>query len=268
MRTVIALAALVAVATPAEAVTHKKAKKVAVAKKKVAVAKKKKTKAKKRHAKKTLVKLSRTPTVAVASYHGDGRVRYGKDNMPPGFAWPATDAMKRASAACEQEITDAGIVFEPAPALGVVVDPIRLPVMSIAGINYVPAWDKGPFTLDCQLVRVLVKLGPELENLGVREVRFGSIYRNTLVRVHGQTKNILSRHALGLAMDIKEFVDDTGRVANVELDYLKGDPLLHAIEDTVNRMSEFRIILTPANDPLSHADHFHIEASVDFTAFR
>lgn len=263
MRTVIALAALVAVASlsgTAEATTHKKVKKVAVSKKK-------KKKAKK-HKARTLVKLSRTPTVAVASHHGDGRVRYGKDNMPPGFAWPATDAMKRASAACEQEITDAGITFQPAPPLGVIVDPIRLPVMSIGGISYVPAWDKGPFTLDCQLVRVLAKLGPELENLGVREVRFGSIYRNTLVRVHGQTKNILSRHALGLAMDIKAFVDDTGRVADVELDYLKGDPLLHAIEDTVNRMSDFRIILTPANDPLSHADHFHIEASVDFTAFR
>jgi hypothetical protein len=269
MRTVIALATILAVAAPpAEATTHKKSTKAAVAKKKT------KKHAKTKHAKtkraktRTLVKLPRTPTVAVASYHGDGRVRYGKDNMPPGFAWPATDAMKRASAACEQEISDAGVTFQAAPPLGVVVDPIRLPVMSIGGIDYVPAWDKGPFTLDCQLVRVLVKLGPELANLGVREVHFGSIYRNTLVRVHGQRKNILSRHALGLAMDIKEFVDDSGRVANVELDYLKGDPLLHAIEDAVNRSNDFRIILTPANDPLSHADHFHIEASVDFTAFR
>jgi hypothetical protein len=54
----------------------------------------------------------------------------------------------------------------------------------------------------------------------------------------------------------------------VELDYLKGDPLLHAIEDTINASKDFRIVLTPGNDPLSHADHFHIEASVDFTTFR
>lgn len=267
MRTVIALATILAVAAPVDAAAKKKTS--TAHHKKTSTSDHKKKHAKKKKAKtRTLVKLSRTPTVAVASYHGDGRVRYGKDNMPPGFAWPATDAMKRASSACEKEISDAGISFQAAPPLGVVVDPIQLPVMSIGGINYVPAWDKGPFTLDCQLVRVLVKLGPELKNLGVREVRFGSIYRNTLVRVHGQRKNILSRHALGLAMDIKSFVDDTGRVANVELDYLKGDPLLHAIEDTVNRSNDFRIILTPANDPLSHADHFHIEASVDFTAFR
>ena len=111
-------------------------------------------------------------------------------------------------------------------------------------------------------------MGPELVKVGVREVRYGSIYRNTNVRVHGTTKPILSRHALGLAMDIKAFVDDKGRVANVELDYLKGDQLLHAIEDTVNSSKKFRIVLTPGNDPISHYDHFHIEAAVDFTAFQ
>jgi hypothetical protein len=26
--------------------------------------------------------------------------------------------------------------------------------------------------------------------------------------------------------------------------------------------------LTPGNDPISHYDHFHLEASVDYTAFR
>lgn len=269
MRTAIALATLVAFAAPADAVMPKRAKATSVTKKKIAAAKKKakkaKTKSKKRVAR---AKLPRKPMVAVATHHGDGRVRYGKDNMPPGFAWPATEAMKRASAACEQELTDAGMTFEPAPPLGAIVDPIQLASMTIGGVTYVPAYGKGPFTLDCQLARVLVRLAPELRNLGVREVKFGSIYRNTMVRVHGQTKNILSRHALGLAMDIKAFVDDTGRVASVELDYLKGDPLLHAIEDAVNRSNDFRIILTPGNDPLSHSDHFHIEASVDYTAFR
>ena len=69
-------------------------------------------------------------------------------------------------------------------------------------------------------------------------------------------------------MDINSFTDEMGRVADVEDDYLKGDALLHSIEDTVNRSTRFRIVLTPGNDPISHYDHFHIEASVDFTAFR
>jgi len=93
-------------------------------------------------------------------------------------------------------------------------------------------------------------------------------YRDTMARSHGQTKTFRSRHALGIAMDIKAFVDASGRVAVVEMEYLKGDPLLHAIEDTINRNTRFRQVLTPGNDPISHDDHFHIEASVDFTALR
>jgi hypothetical protein len=224
--------------------------------------------AKKKAKKRMAMRVPRKPLVAVSSHHGDGRVRYGRDNMPPGFAWPATAAMKTGEKACEQSLTDAGIAFETAPPEGYIADPIHVPAMEVAGIALVRAYGKGPVTFDCQLISALSKIGPELHQLGVREIRFGSVYRNTLVRVHGETKPILSRHALGLAMDIKAFVDETGRVADVELDYLKGDSLLHSIEDTVNRSKDFRIVLTPGNDPLSHSDHFHIEASVDYTAFR
>jgi hypothetical protein len=214
------------------------------------------------------VHIAAKPEVAVASFHGDGRVRYGRNNMPPGFAWPPTKGMLATEKACEATLTASGITWQPAAAEGKITDPIVVPAMELGGISIVRAFGKGAPTIDCQLARVLTIVGPQLHDLGLREIRVGSVYRNTLVRVHGETKNILSRHALGLAMDIVSFVDANGRVANVELDYLKGDPLLHAIEDTINQSPEFRIVLTPGNDPLSHADHFHIEASVDFTAFR
>jgi hypothetical protein len=265
MRRALAAVAVIAwAAGPASAAAHKKATKHAAKKH----ARTKSTKAKHKKKKGMVMRVPRKPLVAVASHHGDGRVRYGKDNLPPGFAWPATKPMKAASKACEQSLSDAGIAFEPAPPEGYITDPIRVPAMEVAGIALVRAYGKGPVTFDCQLIRALHVIGPELHQLGVRQIRFGSVYRNTLVRVHGETKPILSRHALGLAMDIKAFVDDQGRAADVELDYLKDDPLLHAIEDTVNRSKDFRIVLTPGNDPLSHSDHFHIEASVDFTAFR
>ena len=231
---------------------------------------KKRTKARRKvaTAKSAKVVVSRTPSITVSSHHGDGRVRYGKDNMPPGFAWPPTAPMLAANKACEATLTAAELPFQPAPPLGLLVDPIFVPDMTIAGIAYTPAYGKSKPSLDCQLARVLVAIGPQLYALGVRGVHYGSIYRNTNVRVHGQTKKILSRHALGLAMDIKAFVDQNGRVVDVELEYLKGDPLLHSIEDTINKSNDFRIVLTPGNDPLSHYNHFHIEASVDFTTFR
>ena len=190
------------------------------------------------------------------------------ENMPNGFAWPPNAAMKAASLDCEKNLDNLGLVWERATPEGKMVDPIYVPSMEIGGIKYVAMYGKGPRAIDCQLVQTLAAIGPDLHKLGVREVKYGSIYRNTNVRAHGTTKPILSRHALGLAMDIKAFVDDKGRVASVELDYLKGDPLLHGIEEVVNSSQRFRIMLTPGNDPISHYDHFHIEAAVDFTAFR
>jgi hypothetical protein len=143
-----------------------------------------------------------------------------------------------------------------------------VPGMELGGVKYTSLHHSRSNTLDCQFARALARIGPELHALGVREVQFGSIYRSSRARSHGQTRTFLSRHALGIAMDIKAFVDETGRVASVELDYLKGDPLLHAVEDLIYRDPRFRWVLTPGNDPLSHDDHFHIEASVDFTSFR
>jgi len=238
---------------------------------------KKKPAATKKHKKKRKVVAKRAKhsrhvaikhVAAEAAEDPNGRVKYGPSNMPPGFSWPPNPEMKAAATACERELSARGLEWKHEPGEGKINDPIGVPAMEIGGIKYKAVYTKPPWTMDCQLVHVLVDIGPPLYALGVREIRFGSIYRNTLVRVHGMTKNILSRHALGLAMDIKEFVDDKGRVANVELDYLKGDPLLHGIEDLINKSNEFRIVLTPGNDPISHYDHFHIEASVDFAAFR
>jgi hypothetical protein len=166
------------------------------------------------------------------------------DNMPIGFEWPPTRAMQASE--------------------GHIAAPIELTGDTVGGIRYASKWRRPPYTLDCQLARALVQVGPELYALGVREVRWGSIYRWSNVRTQGREFPFLSRHALGLAMDIVEFIDDTGRVANVEQHYTQGDPLLLAIEQTVNASGKFRIVLTPRNDPRSHHDHFHIEANPSY----
>jgi hypothetical protein len=214
------------------------------------------------------VKTTRKPLVKVAALQVDGRVRYGADRMPPGFAWPPTAQMQSTSKACEQELDRLGVVWKRAAAEGKIVDPIVVPSMELGGIKYTSIYKRAPHTLDCQFAHDLALLGPDLHAIGVREIQFGSIYRNTMARSHGQTKDFLSRHALGIAMDIRSFVDEAGRVKVVEMEYLKNDPLLHGIEDLINRNTRFRQVLTPGNDPISHDDHFHIEASVDFTGFR
>lgn len=189
------------------------------------------------------------------------------EGMPRGFSWPPSPAMLAAEQACEAKLTSAGIGWQRAEPEGRIVSPIIVPSMTFGGIQYTSQWKRsGPFKLDCQLALALVAVGPELFAIGVREVRFGSIFRWSHVRSHGQTRKILSRHGLGLAMDIWAFVDVHGNVAAVKAEYPQGSPLLLAIERVVNAHSAFRMVLTPGNDPVSHHDHYHIEARSEFTS--
>src|SRR5690606_16284995 len=137
------------------------------------------------------------PLVKVAQLQSDGRVKYGPDRLPPGYAWPPTEKMVEVSRACEAELDALGVQWKPATVDGMVADPIVVPSMEIGGITYASAHRRRtPPPMDCQFVRALARLGPELYALGVREVQFGSVVRNTLARSHGQTKDFLSRHAL------------------------------------------------------------------------
>jgi len=188
------------------------------------------------------------------------------DNLPRGFVWPASPAMQSASKACEADLDALGVTWKHAAPEGRMADAIEVPDGKLGGIQYTSLWRSPPHKLDCQLARALAQVGKDLHALGVREVKWGSMYRWSNVRTQGTELPFLSRHALGLAMDIVELVDDTGRVANVKRNYPSGDALLLGIEHLVNTSGRFRIVLTPKNDPKSHHDHFHVEANPDYSA--
>lgn len=212
-------------------------------------AKKKSKRSRRRQAKR---EVSRTPNRRTAT------------NMPRGWQWPPSKSMKAAGARCTQALDDAGIAWKPAPAEGKIVTPILLGSLQIGGIDYHPVFRKPPFPMDCHLALALHTHSPTLHDLGVRKVNFGSIFRYTKVRAFGKTKNVLSRHALGLAMDVVSFEDADGVVRVVENDYPLGDDVLLSVESTLNGSGGFRTVLTPRNDPQSHHDHFHIEADVKY----
>jgi len=185
-------------------------------------------------------------------------------NMPRGFTWPPSRAMLAAAGDCERGLDAAGIAWHRATRDGHIVDAVTIDDARLGGIAYTPVFGRGPYKLDCQLALALATIGPELAAAGVREVRFGSIYRWSNVRVGGVTKRALSRHALGLAIDVVAFVDGDGREANVARDYAAGDPLLLEVERTIDASRGFRLVLTPSNDPISHKDHFHLEANPSY----
>lgn len=233
-------------------------KKKTVKKKKKTVSKKKK----KRHAKKKKT-VSRTPSKSTLK---------NVKNMPRGYAWPPSKQMLLAEKGCRDELAGLGVKFKEAKSEGRIVsaltiDPDADGHIVLGGIKYKSAWRNPPYKMDCQLALALEQFGTDLFAAGVREIKFGSIFRWTNVRVNGETKPILSRHALGIAMDIVSFFDETGREAHVKRDYPTGDPLLLAVESAVESSNgRFRTLLTPKNDPVSHSDHFHIEVAVDYTA--
>jgi hypothetical protein len=186
-----------------------------------------------------------------------------KPNMPRGFVWPPTKAMETAADACQLQLDELGVAYQPAKEIGRVVRPVTIDG-HIGGVTFAPIYGKN-HVFDCQLVLTLAGIAPKLLELGVREVRFGSAFRNTKVRVAGRTKNILSRHALGIALDVYAFIDAEGRESNVHKHYKRGNQLLRDVENAINSSGMFRIVLTPRNDPKSHYDHFHIEANPDYT---
>ncbi len=188
-------------------------------------------------------------------------------NLPHGFSWPPTRTMRAAEKDCESKLDRAGIEWRRADTEGRIADPIVVPAMTFGGIKYSNKWNrKGPHRMDCQLALALETIGPRLHDLGVREVKFGSLFRWSNVRSGGVTRPYLSRHGLGIAMDVYSFVDQDGREAVVEHDYNMGDELLHAVEESVNSSGNFRTLLTPRNDPVSHYNHYHFEAKADYSA--
>lgn len=187
-----------------------------------------------------------------------------KANMPRGFTWPPSKKMVAEGEACERQLDELGVTWKSTDRVGRVVSPMKLPDGEVGGITLTPAYSKNQI-FDCQLVLAFASFAPRLYELGVREIKYGSAFRWSKVRVGGKTKNVLSRHALGIALDIVSFIDDTGREAIVEKHYKRGDELLRGIERAVNDSGRFRVLLTPKNDPKSHHDHFHLEANPDYS---
>jgi hypothetical protein len=193
------------------------------------------------------------------------RSKARRNNMPKGWSWPPTPAMKKVGQACLAELDTLGVAWRKASAARKVTTPITLTSMELAGVRLISTYRKGPFVMDCHLALGLARFAPTLYAGGIRELHFSRIHDYTQVRVNGDVLRALSRHALGIAIDIRAFVDETGRKAVVIDDYPLGDEMLLSVERQLNEAGTFRTVLTPSNDPASHDDHFHVEVGVDYT---
>lgn len=188
-----------------------------------------------------------------------------KANMPRGWTWPPSAVMKAEGARCREALDAAAVAHEKAPAALKVNTPIVLPTLAIGELSLVPLRGKGPHVMDCQLALALHEVSPALRELGVRALRFRALHDYRNVRKNGRTLKILSRHALGLAMDVWEIEFDDGTIAVVEHDFAS-EPRLAAVVAAFDASEAFRTPLSPVNDPNGHGDHIHIEAQLLLSA--
>jgi hypothetical protein len=196
----------------------------------------------------------------VAASADAGRRAKKRGNMPPGFVWPPSAAMREAGRRCLADLDALGLRWSPGRATRQVATPVVLPDMAFGPVALTPTFRKGPFVMDCHLARGLARKATELAAAGVTELRFSTIHELRQIRVRGRTGKLpLSRHSLGLAIDLFEIVDRDGRRLIVEDDYRR-EPLIREVEALFKDDADFRGPLSPANDPRSHRDHIHLEA--------
>lgn len=182
-------------------------------------------------------------------------------NMPPGWAWPPTAAMRDRGRRCLAALDRAGVQHELLTrSVGRVATPVVVPEMRFGGLLVRPVYRRTrPPVMDCHMALTLVQHAPLLVELGVRELVTGGFYRNRRARLRGQSVALLSRHALGLAVDIRAFVFSDGRALSVKRDYRH--PLLGRIEHVLAGSGGLRALVTPKNDR-NHRNHFHISAKM------
>lgn len=186
-------------------------------------------------------------------------------NMPDGWTWPPSAAMKEAGARCLAALDAADVGRGPAAPVAKIATPIVIPDMTIGGIALVALRGEGPFPMDCHLAAAIADVAPELRALGVRSLNFRTLHKYRAVRKRGKSTRILSRHAVGLAVDVFEvgFVD--GEVLRVKAHWSAAGGRLAKVAEVFEHAATFRTPLTPANDPRDHDDHLHLEAHMILT---
>jgi hypothetical protein len=158
---------------------------------------------------------------------------------------------------CLGELSASGTRFvKSEPVLG-----IATPVVIQGPLGGIPYYtlDKKPMVADCRLALALVRIGPELESLGVTRVRYSSTY---VYRTSHPGR--MSMHAYGLAIDVHALEVD-GVMLDVKKAFARGRgatctagmPALNLVACRLRGRGLFKELIGP-DDNRAHHDHFHL----------
>lgn len=173
---------------------------------------------------------------------------------------------KRSTAACLRGLDRLGVSYRRTKRRGILIA-VQVTGRKLGGIEYW-TWGKKRLVLDCSLVYSLASFGPTLMAQGVERITWSSGYRRTRIRKSGR----LSRHALGLALDVHYYAGkDIGKL-DIAKDYeqglgdklncigrplTKGGAVLRTLVCKMRKSKLFHHLLDPDYDE-AHYHHFHL----------
>lgn len=149
-----------------------------------------------------------------------------------------------------------------------VATPVRIQGNAIGRTRYLPRYPSNTMVMDCRLAVALYRAGEIFKANEISAVVFSNFYSWR----HVETSGRLSRHALGLAVDVHALVDLKGGRLEVLGDYEKGlgkgktcegrartlkGRMLRDLACDLDASGLFEVVLTPDYDK-GHENHLHI----------
>jgi hypothetical protein len=166
---------------------------------------------------------------------------------------------------CLLRLRKLGIRHRPLSEVHLVNTPVEL-LGPVGGVQYKATW-RARLIVDCRFALALHRAGPFFRALGLPIGYFSNTYR----RHRKKSVARVSRHGLGLAMDLHRIRTRGGELLRVKRDYEKGlddacdnasRPALNRLGCLLKRHGVFDVVLTPDTNR-AHYNHFHF-AIIDF----
>lgn len=163
--------------------------------------------------------------------------------------------MRRRGYDCLRSLTQLNVKWRRGNRIGRIATPVEIRDSDLNGVKIVSLF-KRRTVMDCHLARAIAMNAPAILNLGITAIQFSSIHRYSRM----PRSRRLSRHNLGLAIDIWSFRTKSGRTLVVARDFRRSRTL-HKFIRLMRKTKMFRSILYPGNDR-HHRNHFHLEAKM------
>lgn len=186
--------------------------------------------------------------------------------VDPRFYRPASEGFK--DPGCLRLLRALKVPYTRLGGVKGVATPIRIQGNAIGRTRYLPRYSSNAMVMDCRLALALYRASEIFKANEVRALVFSNFYSWR----HVETSGRLSRHAIGLAVDVHAFVDDKGARLDVTADYEKGlgkgktcegraktykGRVLRDLACDLDASGLFDSVLTPDYDA-GHENHYHI----------